>query len=137
MPDASPTRQRLWFPPGMVQVTLIKFILIAALVFFGNPPVIHAGGTPSAGTVFIFEPDGTLHCENSTGITLDHMEQRLASYGIKIFSRRKGYDGREGIAVCGAPTGQINIYEISFSDLAKALELGFRQLSENWIRTNP
>ena len=62
------------------------------------------------------------------------MALELAGAGIEVFSRRKGYDGREGIAVCGAPTGQINIYEIASSDLSAALRLGFKQLPENWIR---
>jgi hypothetical protein len=62
------------------------------------------------------------------------MELELKTAGIKVFSRRKGYDGREGIAICGSPTGQINIYEIASGDLSAAVSLGFKQLSENWLR---
>jgi hypothetical protein len=45
-------------------------------------------------------------------------------------SRRKSYDGREGIALCGDPSGSINVYEIGKSDLSKALELGFKRLDK-------
>ena len=115
---------------------LIIFILITGLGFFNYPVVIHADDISSASTVFVFKLDGTVHCENSKGITLDSMEQKLTSAGIRVFSRRKGYDGREGIAVCGAPTGQVNIYEIASSDLSIALKLGFKPIPENWNRTD-
>ena len=59
------------------------------------------------------------------------MKQQLTSAGIKIFSSRKGYDGREGIVFCGNPTGQINIYEIVSSDLSVVLKIGFKPLPEN------
>ena len=113
---------------------LIKFILITGLGFFCYPLVIHTGDISSTSTVFVFKLDGTVHFGNSIGVSLDSMEQKLTSTGIKVFSRRKGYDGREGIAVCGAPTGQINIYEIASSDLTVSLKFGFRQLPENWSR---
>jgi hypothetical protein len=88
----------------------------------------------AASSLFVFKLDGTTHCEDAKGVSLDSMEQELTTAGIKVISRQKGYDGREGIAVCGAPTGQINIYEIASSDVSAALGLGFRQLPENWIR---
>ena len=115
---------------------LIIFILITGLGFFNYSMVIHTDAISSASTVFVFKLDGTVHCENSKGITLDSMEQKLTSAGIKVFSRRKGYDGREGIALCGAPTGQVNIYEIAPSDLSIALKLGFKPLPENWNKNN-
>ena len=110
---------------------LIHFILITGLGFFCYPLLIHAGDISSASTVFVFKLDGTVHCENSKGITLDSMEQKLTSAGIPVFSSRKGYDGREGIAVCDAPTGQINIYEIAYTDLPVALKLGSKPLPKN------
>ena len=116
---------------GLIQMRLINFILIMSLGFFIYPVVIHADDISSSSTVFVFKLDGTVHCENSKGITLDSMEQKLTSAGIRAFSRRKGYDGREGIAVCGAPTGQVNIYEIASSGLSVALKLDFKPLPEN------
>ena len=95
---------------------------------------VYADGEPPTSTLFVFKLDGTNHCEDAKGVSLASMDQELMTAGIKVFSRRKGYDGREGIAVCGAPTGQINVYEIASSDVHAAQGLGFRKLPENWIR---
>lgn len=62
------------------------------------------------------------------------MALELADAGVEVFASHKGYDGREGIAICGEPTGQINIYKILSSDLTSALNLGFKKLPESWIR---
>jgi hypothetical protein len=105
-------------------------ISAACLGFLIYPQLVNPAGTTSVETLFVFKLDGTKHCEPHSGIDLNSMALELAGAGIEIFSKRKGYDGREGIAVCGAPTGQINIYEIAASDLASALSLGFKQLRE-------
>lgn len=115
----------------------MKHLSVVVLTLFGilsHAVVIHAGGTSTANTLFVFKPDGTLQCGKSPGVALDSMAQELRSVGIKVFSSRKGYDGREGIALCGAPTGQINVYEIASSDVSEALGLGFKQLPANWLR---
>lgn len=109
-------------------------ILAICLGFLTYPLLIHSAGTPSVRTFFIFKLDGTKHCEPHEGVSLDSMAHELAGAGIEVFSRQKGFDGREGIAICGATTGQINIYEIASSDLSAALSLGFKQLPKNWIR---
>ena len=111
-------------PIFKILLTLFGLLCIAV--------VVRAGGDFPNSTNFVFKPDGTIHCDKSEGLALDFMEQELRSADIHVFSSRKGYDGREGIAVCGAPTGQINIYEIASSDVSEALDLGFNQLPENW-----
>ncbi|UCE51006.1 MAG: hypothetical protein JSV31_17235 [Desulfobacterales bacterium] len=111
-----------------------NLILIICLGFFSYPLEVQADRASAASSLFVFKLDGTTHCEDAKGVSLDSMQQELTTAGIKVISRQKGYDGREGIAVCGAPTGQINIYEIASSDVSAALGLGFRQLPENWIR---
>ena len=111
-----------------------SLILATCLGLLPCPLLIHSAGTSSTRTLFVFKLDGTKHCEPYAGVSLDSMALELGAAGIEVLSRRKGYDGREGIAVCGEPTGQINIYEISSSDLSAALSLGFKQLPENWIR---
>ena len=112
----------------------VNFILLTFFGFLSYSVLVYAGGTYAASTIFVFKHDGTIQCDKFSGVTLDSMEQELSSAGIKVFSSRKGYDGREGIALCGAPTGQINIYEILSSDVSEALRLGFKQLPENLIR---
>ena len=112
----------------------VNFILLAVFGFLIYSVLVYAGGTHAVSTLFVFKHDGTIQCDKSPGLALDSMEQELRSAGIKVLSSLKGFDGREGIALCGAPTGQINIYEILSSDVSEALRLGFKQLSENWIR---
>ncbi len=112
----------------------MNFKLLTFLVFLSYAAVIYAGGNTTASTLFVYKPDGTIQCDKFQGVALDTMEQELKSADIKVFSRRKGYDGREGIALCGAPTGQINVYEIASSDVSEAVRLGFKQLPANWIR---
>lgn len=111
-----------------------SLILATFLGFLGYPLLIHSASIPSERTLFVFKLDGTKHCEPYTGVSVDSMALELAGAGIEVYSGHKGYDGREGIAVCGAPTGQINIYEIAYSDLSAALSLGFKPLPENWIK---
>ena len=82
-------------------------------------------------TAFVYKPDGTLHCETTRGISLEAMAQELIRNGISIITRRKSYDGREGVAVCGKPTGGINVYEIAKSDLPQALKLEFQRLDSS------
>jgi hypothetical protein len=115
---------------------VVNFMLLTLLGLLSYAVVVHAGGNSAASTLFVFKPDGTIQCDKSPGVALDSMEQELRSVDIKVFSSRKGYDGREGIAVCGAPTGQINVYEIASSDVSEALGLGFNQIPQNWMREN-
>lgn len=79
-------------------------------------------------TVQVYKADGTRHCEESQGTSLDAMAQELLRNDIAVYSRRKAHDGREGIAVCGKPTGSLNVYGIAASDVPRALELGFQRL---------
>jgi hypothetical protein len=117
-----------------MQMKRVNFNLLTFLGFFCCYTLLWAEATSAASTLFVFKPDGTIHCDKSPGMTLDRIGQELSSAGIKVFSSRKGYDGREGIALCGTPTGQINVYEIASSDVFEALRLGFKQLPENSIR---
>lgn len=106
-------------------------ILVACLGFLSYPLSSHSADTPSVGTVFVYKLDGTKHCEPYAGVDVKTMALELTDSGIAVSSGRKGHDGREGIALCGAPTGQINIYEIAPSDLSAARRKGFQQLPEN------
>jgi hypothetical protein len=82
---------------------------------------------------YVYKPDGTRHCDASPEVSLDSMAEELIRSGIPVHMRRKSHDGREGVAVCGNPTGSINVYEIGESDVPKALELGFRHLDRSWF----
>lgn len=109
----------------MKLVILILALSSGALVY---PVMVYADETSSGNSVFVYKLDGTMQCEDLQGASLESMEYELTSSDIKVLSSRKGYDGREGIAVCGQPTGQINIYEVLASDLSTALGLGYKQV---------
>lgn len=84
-------------------------------------------------TAFVYKADGTRHCDATPDTSLDSMAEELIRSGIPVHARRKSHDGREGVAVCGEPTGGINVYEIARSDLPRALRLGFRQLDPSRV----
>lgn len=83
---------------------------------------------PEGDRVYVYKADGTRHCDAAPGTPLDAMAQELARADVRVFAQRKAHDGREGIAICGNPTGSINVYEIAGSDLAKAFQLDFQLL---------
>ncbi|HEX4926213.1 MAG TPA: hypothetical protein VFV50_19120 [Bdellovibrionales bacterium] len=76
------------------------------------------------GTVRVYKPDGSKQCEGG-GIELADMEKQLK--GIKVLAREKANDGKMRIQMCGADTGQLNVYEIPAGDLAKAQKAGFKE----------
>jgi len=92
--------------PILTRTTLLWVI---CFWFIGKPAAVYSGDKQAIASVYVYKLDGTRQCESNTGINLLKMEQELVSTGIKVISRRKGFDGREGIALCGAATGQINI----------------------------
>ena len=84
-------------------------------------------------TAYVYKPDGTQHCDMTKGASLDSMARELLDRDIAVYARRKSHDGREGMALCGNPTGGINVYEIAKADLSEALKLGFLRLSPSWF----
>jgi hypothetical protein len=82
-----------------------------------------------AATVEVFRPDGSLQCEPGTAIALATMALELTDAGIAVLDSHKGDDGMMRPAVCGAPTGAINVYRIDAADLAGAEGLGFHPLN--------
>lgn len=89
--------------------------------------------TPTAGVktlkVKVFKADGSLQCAMGKKISLDEMQKELK--GIEVFSKTNQNDGLMRIQVCGAPTGDSNVFEIKQEDLEKALKLGFKQWTLN------
>ena len=78
--------------------------------------------------VFVSKPDGTLQCGMGKKIDLSEMKKELKS--IEVFSADNKNDGLMRIQLCGHPTGNNNVYEISAKDLEQAVKLGFKK----WIR---
>ncbi|TNE38524.1 MAG: hypothetical protein EP347_06035 [Alphaproteobacteria bacterium] len=81
-------------------------------------------------TTEVFKPDGSLQCEATQAITLTEMARDLRRRGIGVLDSRKGHDGVFRMTMCGASTGNINIFSIFLRDLTEAEEIGFRVLDE-------
>lgn len=77
----------------------------------------------------VYKPDGSIQCEQGSGKPAAEMAKELGD--IKIFNTENKHDGLIRIQVCGQPTGQCNVYEISESDYPKAEKLGFKKWKGN------
>jgi hypothetical protein len=72
----------------------------------------------------VFKPDNSVQC-GGAGIDVDVMAMELIDDGIDVLCAQTGNDGLLRIAVCGAGTGNINIYTINTANLPDAELLGF------------
>jgi flavin-binding protein dodecin len=76
-------------------------------------------------TVKVYKYDGSLQCGMGKSIALVDMQVELKN--IKVFTAVHKNDGLMRIQLCGSPTGDANVFEISRDDLEKALALNFRE----------
>lgn len=68
-------------------------------------------------TVWVIKDDGTRQCDDrNKGVSLEEMQKELETLGATVISSEKRQDCRIIPRVCGAPTGQVNAYEISSTD---------------------
>ena len=65
--------------------------------------------------VWIFKDDGTRQCEDDPGISLKEMAEELETLGAEVLDSEKRQYGVVS-TLCGAPTGQVNAYEVSLDD---------------------
>lgn len=75
--------------------------------------------------VFVYKNDGSLQCGLGEKISLNSMQKDLGS--IQVFSSANKHDGLMRIQMCGQPTGNCNIFEISLKDFDLALKAGFKK----------
>jgi hypothetical protein len=98
-------------------------MLIAGLAIAGC-----AGrGVAAPATVTVYQTRGAIQC-GDRGVPPTAMARSLTDAGVAVLRLACGHDGLMRATVCGAPTGEINIFEIAASDLAAAERLGFRAL---------
>lgn len=76
-------------------------------------------------TTKVYKYDGSLQCGMGKSVSLEDMKVELK--GVKVYSFVHKNDGLMRIQLCGSPTGNANVYEISRDDLEKVLALGFRE----------
>lgn len=74
--------------------------------------------------VWVYKDDGTLQCGMGQEVPLQAMEEQLRSIGVTPLSSEKRTLCAFIPAVCGAPTGKVNAFEISEQD-AELLFEGF------------
>ncbi len=87
-----------------------------------------SSGKDLTSRTFVFKPDGSLQCGMGKKIDPNEMKKELGS--MQVFSAVSKSDGLMRIQLCGHPTGQNNVFEISEKDLDQALKLGFKK----WLR---
>src|SRR6266576_2189280 len=85
---------------------------------------------PDTGTVEVAKYDGSVQCEEGSGISLSKMQCDLTDKGIKVLSSRRGHDCLMRAQVCGQPTGVLNVYQIRKNDLDAAKVLGFQPVTD-------
>jgi hypothetical protein len=134
-------------PTGMANVLVVNAADWKRLVM--NRPDAHGFGVWlfDQPVVEVYKYDGTLQCNMGKEVTLKQMARELLAKDIEVRGSRKGTDGMAHIAVCGASTGNLNIYAIDAETLPAAQRLGFRLLvtrqmtsgikSPTPIRTDP
>lgn len=80
-------------------------------------------------TVEIFKYVGSRQCQGG-GVNLDAMADQLMNAGIVPVSLACGTDGLTRPSQCGSDDGNINIFEISTTNLNGALFIGYKRLSD-------
>lgn len=78
------------------------------------------------GRALVAKKDGSKQCEKTdqtSAKSLEAMKSELRD--IKVYDMAKQQDGVMRIALCGSPTGNYNVYEISEEDVNKSLSFGF------------
>lgn len=88
-----------------------------------NPPV-----PPVQLQLKVFKSALSTQCYND-GIPLDVMAQELKAAGVEFTCAQRDFDGMAYPTVCGAPTGEINVFQIFSADLPTVQQLGYAEVS--------
>jgi len=86
---------------------------------------LEKGGTQTK----VFKYDKSIQCEGD-GTPINDMRLELAKEGVDVICAQKEHDGMNRIAVCGAATGNINVFVIRESNIPDAEKLGFKSVKE-------
>lgn len=78
--------------------------------------------------VRVFKANGSLQCGQGKSIDPATMAKELKE--IQVYKTTVENDGKLRIQMCGAPTGNVNVFEIDKTNLERALGFGFTE----WIR---
>ena len=100
---------------------LLPSLVLSVLVACG-------GDTNAPASTMVFKSRGSVQCTGG-GTPPGVMGLELTNAGIAVLSFTCGLDGLAHPAVCGAPDGAINIFEVPESQASNALALSFFLLS--------
>lgn len=78
--------------------------------------------------VKVFKSALSTQCYNN-GIPLDVMAEELKAAGVEFTCAQRTFDGMAYPAVCGAATGEINVFQIFAADLPTVKRLGYAEVS--------
>jgi hypothetical protein len=101
--------------------SLVAWLLVAGAV---SAPV------PDTETIEVAKYDGSVQCEEGSGISLTKKQSYLTDKGIKVLASRRVHDCLMRAQVCGQPTSVLNVYQIRKNDLDAAKMLGFQPVAD-------
>lgn len=110
--------------------TAVATSAVAASGAVTTTPATNTGGSavkPASklDRVRVYKPDGSLQCGQGKATPLAEMQKELKN--ITVHTSFNKNDGMMRIQVCGAPTGNSNVYEIDRKDLEAAVKAGFKE----------
>lgn len=79
-------------------------------------------------TVRVYKPTGEKQCGMGNPIKLEDMKATIEARKVPVYDAVTQPDGKMHIAVCGAPSGQIHVFEIPKKYFSKIKALGFKEL---------
>lgn len=82
---------------------------------------------PAAPAIKVFKSRGSVQC-GADGQSPELMQKELRQAGITVQRLACGSDGRMRIAMCNAPDGRLNIFEIPATSQTAAEALGYAVL---------
>ncbi len=81
-------------------------------------------------TIKVYKFDGSISCDQSSGVSMQTMQDELKRSKIPVLSSSCGSDGLVRAAVCGIETGHVKVFEIAANAYSKARSLGYQNLSQ-------
>ena len=108
----------------------------SGLAFSAKPRELASSAESAAASVWVLRPDGSQSCGEKEGQAIEDARPELERAGVAVLDQWHGSDGLMHILVCGAPSGQVNAFQIRAGDLSKAqaAPLGFREASPEQLK---
>src|SRR5690606_21684377 len=118
----------------------VRYLFVVTLLLFAGSVAANAAEkrSPSDGIkppvppvqlqVKVFKSALSTQCYND-GIPLDVTAEELKAAGVEFTCAQRAFDGMAYPAVCGAATGEINVFQIFAADLPTVKRLGYAEVS--------